>query len=110
MNEKSKFLTSLKIIFAIIYLAVTIWLVWGLIDIVISPSGVNSLDVALYLAFIVIIFGSIGYILSLIPAIMGLIYSIAKKFGKSNIIFFIVAVILPIITETIIIIICNLLA
>ena len=48
--------------------------------------------------------------LSLIPAIMGLIYSIAKKFGKSNIIFFIVAVILPIITETIIIIICNLLA
>ncbi len=110
MNGKSKFLTALKIIFSVIYLAVTIWLVWGLVDIAISPSGVNSLDVALYLVFIVLIFGSIGYILSLIPAIIGLIYSSVKKLGKGNIISFIIAVILPIITEAILIIVCNLLA
>lgn len=109
-NTKSKLLTTLKVIYLIIYIALTAYLVWGLLDIVITPSSNPSLEVAVYLTIVVIIIGGIGYIVSLIPAIIGLIYSIVKRAGKGNIIFFIVAIILPIISEIAFIVTCQMLA
>ncbi len=106
---KSKFVKALKIIYAIIYLAVTVYLVWGLLDIVIHPVDNMALSTALYLSIVVIIFGTIGYIISVVVALVGLFVSIGKKEPKGSIIYFIVATLLPVLTEAIIIIICKLL-
>lgn len=92
----------LKILYAVIYIAVTAYLVYGFLDIVISPSENVSLELAVYLTFSVIIIGGIGYIISLIPAIIGLISSIVSGEG-GNVLFFIIAVILPIVSEFVLI-------
>ena len=94
--------TFLKILYSVLFVAVTAFLVYGLLDIVISPSENASLELALYLTFNVIIIGSIAYIITLIPAIIGLISSIVAGEG-GNIVFFIIAVLLPFIAEFIII-------
>ncbi len=108
-KTKSKFLFVLKLIFALIYIGMTIWLAWGLIDVVTTPSENTSLSVALYLSFIIIIFGVIGYAIALIPAIIGLIATIVRR-DKGNFIFFVCAMLLPIITEVAFIIIGKALA
>lgn len=109
-NTKSKFLTALKIIFIIIYVLLTAFLAWGLIDTLTAPSENASLGLAIYLAIVVIIFGGIGYALSLVVAILGMIVAIVKRAGKGNVAFFIVAVLLPILTEMAFIFICQALA
>ncbi len=107
LKNKSKLLTVLKIIFFVVYALVTIYLTYGLLDIILSPSENLSLELAVYLVFSVIILGSIGYGVSLVPAIIGLIYSIVKNAGKNQIIFFIITVLLPVITETVFIVLCG---
>ena len=109
-NTKSKFLAALKIIFIIIYVLLTAFLAWGLIDTLTAPSENASLALGLYLAIVVIIFGLIGYAVSLITAAIGLIVAIVKHAGKGDVGFFIVAVILPIVTEGAFILICQLIA
>lgn len=109
-NKKSKLLATLKVIYLIIYLALTVYLAWGLVDIVITPSSNQSLEIAVYLTFMVIMIGGIGYIVSIIPALIGLIACITKRAGKGSIIFFIVAVLLPIISEFVFITACQMLA
>lgn len=108
-KTKSKFLLALKLVFALIYIGLTIWLAWGLIDVVATPSENTSLSVALYLSFVIIIFGVIGYAIALIPAIIGLIATIIKR-DRGNIIFFLCAVVLPIITEVVFILLGKALA
>ena len=108
-KTKGKFLFVLKLIFALIYIGLTIWLAWGLIDVVNTPSENTSLSIALYLSFIIIIFGMIGYAIALIPAVIGLIAAIVRR-DKGNIIFFLCAMILPIITEIAFILIGKVLA
>ncbi len=105
-ENRSIFLTILKILSAVFYALVTAYLVYGLID-VLSSGGNVSLGIAVYLTFSVIILGSIGYIITLIPAIIGLISSIAKEAGLFSILYFVVFILLPIITEGVIIIICQ---
>ncbi len=105
-KTRSKLLIALKLIFALIYIGLTIWLAWGLIDVLTTPSENTSLSLALYLSFIIIIFGIIGYAIALIPAIIGLIATIARR-DKGNFIFFVCAVLLPIITEAIFILLCQ---
>ena len=109
-NTKSKFLTALKIIFIIIYVLLTAFLAWGLIDTLTAPSENASLGLAIYLAIVVIIFGGLGYAVSLISAILGLIVAIVKRSGKGNVAFFIIAIFLPVVTEIAFILICQALA
>lgn len=109
-TNKSKLLTVMKILFLIIYLSVTVWLVFGLLDILITPSGDVKVEIALYLTFIIIIFGTLGYSASLIFAIIGFIFTLVKKQGKGNVIFFTIALILPILTQTALIVTCQLIA
>ena len=106
-NKKSKLLTSLKIAIFIVYVALTIWICWGLLDIIINPTENFSASVAIYLAIVVIIFGMIGYSVCLILALIGLIVVIKKRAGKGNLIFFIVSIILSIITEMTFILVCK---
>ncbi|MBE5756645.1 MAG: hypothetical protein E7342_02480 [Clostridiales bacterium] len=97
VKNKSTFLIVLKTIFAIIYTGVTLWLLWGYID-VLNATNNQALSLSLFLALLVIIYGSIFYGLSLLIAIVGLIISIIKK-SKFNIISFIIAICLPIVSE-----------
>ncbi|MBE7090428.1 MAG: hypothetical protein E7363_00745 [Clostridiales bacterium] len=109
VNQKNKFLTVIKIIFTVFYLAVTIWLIWGFLDILLGPTENMRAALAVYLAFAVIILGIIFYGICLVPALIGLIYSLVKKAGKGNVLFFTVAVFLPIITEGLLILLCRIL-
>ena len=108
-DSKIAILTALKIITAIFYVIVTAVLLYGLIDLLVAPSENFSFALGLYLAIIVIILGFIGYIITLVPAVIGLIYSIVKKSGKANVIYFLVFSLLPILTEATFIIVCKLL-
>lgn len=103
-KPKYKSLLIFKILFIVAYALMTAFLVWNLIDSLTSENV--GLSLALYLALIVIIIGSIGYIVCIILAIVGLIISIVKK-TKPNIITFVIFTLLPIITEAIIIIITT---
>lgn len=103
-KPKYKSLLVFKILFIVAYVLMTAFLVWNFIDALNSENV--GLSLALYLALIVIIIGSIGYIVCLTLAIIGLIISIIKK-TKPNIITFIIFTFLPIITEAIIIIITT---
>ncbi|MBQ9756036.1 MAG: hypothetical protein IJV99_00385 [Clostridia bacterium] len=98
----------LKVLSAIIYLVVTAFLIYGLIGCLDDKKVKVSL--AFYLTFSVIIFGSIGNIISTIVSLVGLIISIIKrKNGGSmaDVIYFIVMVILPALTEIVIILITK---
>jgi len=98
----------LKVLSAVIYLVVTAFLIYGLIGCLDDKKVKVSL--AFYLTFSVIIFGSIGNIISTIVSLAGLIISIIKrKNGGSmaDVIYFIVMVILPALTEIVIILITK---
>ena len=105
--EKKNNLLALKIIFAITYLIVTIFLVVQYVEVATIVDQANkAVSLALYLAIFVIIFGGIGYGLSLIISIVGLIFACIKKVGRGTITFFITTTILPIISETIFVLLC----
>ncbi len=103
-KTKHTSLLVLKIIFLIAHVLISAFLIISMFD---SLSSANpELSLALYLALIVIIFGTIGYAVCLILAIVGLIISIVKK-SKNNIIVFTIFMFLPILTEFLIIIITK---
>lgn len=108
MEKKSKQLVW-KILFLVAYLAITAFILiqyFELLSIADEPS--HGLSLAVFLIVIVLIIGGIGYGVSLIFAVIGLILSIIKKSGKGNVVFFSIATALPIITEGVFILLCYL--
>ena len=109
---KSKKFTGLKIFWFIIFVAMTAFLLYGLID-VLSSKGQDGWQVALvaYLTIMVIIIGMIGYGVCILIALFGIVLSLINKGEtKSSLISFMVMAVLPIIAEVIFIVIANLLA
>lgn len=108
---KTKKRIALKVIALVIYLAITAFLLYGLIDAKTTEGSAKGLSMAVYLVFCVLIFGIIGNILALIPAIIGLVLSIIsydKEKSLGNVITFTILTVLPILTEAIFILICVL--
>ena len=107
-QPKVKSFHVLKIVSAIIYLAVTLYLILGLKKALGSDD--KGLALATYLVFSVIIFGSIGNILAIIVALIGLVYT-AMKFKvvkkRAQLVIFATLTILPVITELVFIIIVS---
>ena len=118
-----KALKILKVITAIMYSLVTLFLLITFFDTVFSayPSedlsqsaneGVNivlgkDFSIAMYIALVLIIIGGISYLITLIPTIIGFIISavnIKKGVKKSNMIYFLVFTLLPVITEAVLLI------
>ncbi len=112
MKEK-KFI-GLKIVWAVIFIAMTVWMAWGLVDVLVSKGQKGwEIGLAIYLTFMVITFGSIGYAIDLIVAIVGVVLSfknLNETTSKKTLISFIVMAVLPIIVEATLIITCKLLA
>ncbi len=96
----------LKLISAIIYVAVTMYLILGLKN----ALNDDGLGIAAFLVFGVIILGSIGNVLAITPALIGLIYTAIKYKvvpKKTQLVIFAVQTALPIITELLFIIIVS---
>ncbi len=102
MANSFKGCKALKIISALLYFLMTAFLTVILIDIILNPGDLPGLGIALFLIIFVLIIGSIGYGITVILSIVGAILS-AKRMPlggrKSNLIFFTVFSILPVVTE-----------
>ncbi len=115
VQNKKKFLLVWKIIVAVLYAAITGFLVWSLFDALASlndsvPEGqlnFNGLGYGLYLIIVVLILGSIVYAVNAILSIVGLVVSVKKDAGIGTKIYFIIFIVLPIITEIIIFIVAK---
>jgi hypothetical protein len=115
VKTNNKTYTILKIIWGIIVVALTAWLVWELIDIVNKTDDTSKgIELAVYLILMVIIFGIIGYGISALIGLVGAVVAfINLKKGlttKGNFICFVIMAIVPIILEVGFIIACQLLA
>ena len=97
--KNNKLLKAFKITYLIIYSLLTLFLILTYIDVMVNPSDMQNLGIALYLVIFVLIIGGIGYAVSLIFAVTGLVISIKKKVKKSTLAFYIVATVLPVVTE-----------
>ena len=72
VKTNNKTYTILKIIWGIIVVALTAWLVWELIDIVNKTDDTSKgIELAVYLILMVIIFGIIGYGISALIGLVG---------------------------------------
>lgn len=98
-RKNNKLLKAFKITYLIIYSLLTLFLILTYIDVMVNPSDMQNLGIALYLVIFVLIIGGIGYAVSLIFAVTGLVISIKKKVKKSTLAFYIVATALPVVTE-----------
>lgn len=111
---KEKKFTGLKIVWAVIFIAITAWMIWGLADVLASKGQKGwGIGLALYLTLIVMVFGSIGYVIDIIIAIVGVVLSVRNlnaTTSKKTLISFIVMAVLPIVVEATLIITCKLLA
>ena len=101
-NNKSKLITTFKIITIILFSLATLFsLVW-FIGAFLEPEGLGR-GVALALS---IVFGLFSAIISFLPAVIGLIISIVKKAsqntGKKPVILFTIFTVLPLIIYLII--------
>lgn len=108
LKEKQPKLLVPRIISAVLYLLITAFLVYTLID---SLDSENlSLSIGLYLAIVLIILGGISYGVSIIFSFVCLIIAIVKrkKLTKFTPFYFLIFTILPILTMAIIFIICKL--
>lgn len=103
-------LTALKVVSIILFVATLAFLLIGLVDALGNEGNAYKLGIALYFIFFVLVFGLIGNVLALIPALIGLIYT-AKKAKQANVkkqlVFYIIITALPIISELAFIIICQ---
>ena len=115
INENSQTkeikLKALKIISVVCYAIVSAFLVYLLLSVVINPGTNYNLAVGVCLIF-GLVFGGIGYLVTLIPTIIGLIISIVKRekgCTKKTRVFFIIFTILPFISEGLFLLICKLL-
>lgn len=107
--ENKKVIGTLKVLFLVFYLSTTAMLLWQYLEILtITDVTSKGLSVAVYLIFFVLILGGIGNVMSIAISISGLFLSKKRQLPKSNIRFFVLGIILPIITETIFILLCIL--
>ena len=100
-------------IVAVLFVGLTVFLVSGLINEITKPpvNSENTIDLsglglALYLIIVIILIGGAGYLLNTILSIVGLIISLSKRkdgVGNGTIIYFVVFIALPIITEALLI-------
>lgn len=118
VNKKNKLsLTSeiFKYIVIGLYVLLTGFLAYALIstykqEIAVEEEMFNGLGFAIAFVIFGIIFGCIGYAIIVILSIVGLVISLTDKLNKNrglNNICFILGIILPIITEIVIIILCT---
>jgi len=114
-GEFNKIITFLKILTAVIYVAVTLCIFIELIDIIRQIPLVQTVDeisdlsvrLSVFLLLHVMFLGYGGCFFSVSLSIAGLIASVKKKAGKSSVIYFIVFIVLPILTEVTFLIITN---
>lgn len=118
VNKRNKLsLTSeiFKYIVIGLYVLLTGFLAYALIsaykeEIAVEEEMFNGLGFALAFVIFGIIFGGIGYAIIVILSLIGLVISLKDKLNKNrglNNICFILGIILPIITEIVIIILCT---
>ncbi len=110
LEKKSELLLILKILTIIFYLAVTVFFVIALIG-CLGEKYVN-LSLAIFL-ILLLVYGSIAYLIEIIIAIVGLVKGVAKwKKGGSifDFLFFLAFIILPILTELVLIIVAKIIA
>ena len=104
--NKSRAVLVFKIITAILYTVLAIMLIGSFLESVVfvdKNEPYVGVGIALYLVIFVIIFGGAGAILTLLMSFIGLIVGLNKKkkgflVSKGTIVYFIVFMILPIIT------------
>ena len=105
-------LKALKIISAILYSAVTVFLLATLIDLIVDPGSSFGLSLAVYLVVILFIIGGIANGVVLLISAIGLVISavkLKKGCSKKTLAFFIVFTALPIVTEVVIYTVCMIL-
>ena len=117
VKNKNTFLLVWKIIVGALYITITAFLMWGLIDALNGlntpvPDGqmnLNGLGFALFLIIVVLILGTGAYLINVILSIVGLVVSIKKQAGVGTKLYFILFIVLPIITEIVIFVLGKLL-
>lgn len=97
-------ITVIKILFIAAYVLLTAFLLWQLIrscvGLVTEPDSQEGFGIIL--AIVIIIIGSIGNAVLVGVGLLGLIFTLLNKFSakrKGNIRFFIIATLLPAVTE-----------
>ncbi|MBQ9714481.1 MAG: hypothetical protein IJV83_04080 [Clostridia bacterium] len=105
-KDKRKLFLVLKILFAIIYVTVTVLLIVGYVNAVTAGEDKKG-ELLAFLIFGVIILGTLGYIISLIPAVIGMALSVIFQAKISHKIFFCVAIFLTVLTEAVFIVLCR---
>ncbi len=105
VKRKSKAVVIFQIIVALLYAFFAFFMIYTFIDSVVLVENPNthSLGVAIFLIYIVIIFGGAGAITNLIVSFIGLMVCLVKKkkgflVSKGQIAYFIVFCILPVLT------------
>ena len=103
---------ALKIINIVLFVFTTLWFVWGLIDIANSrPVEGSSADFSGLAVAVLIIYGTIGYIISFILSVVGTIVSAVNvKNGtpKGTLILFILIMVLTVIAELVFLVVAAL--
>ena len=100
-ERKRRFL-ALWIIVGVLYLATTAFMLWTFVDAKVSDSTAEIQLGGLAFIFTLIIYGSIGYLATMLSSIIGLILTCVKRpttgLRKGQLIYFIAFTVLPIIT------------
>jgi len=100
-TKKRRFL-ALWIIVGVLYLATTAFMLWTFIDAKVSDSTAEIQLGGLAFILTLIIYGSIGYLATMLSSIIGLILTCVKRpstgLRKGQLIYFIAFTVLPIIT------------
>ncbi len=97
-DKKGKLLV-LRVLAPILFGLTTAFLVYTFVDILIDPGSNQGLSFALWFALIFVIFGSGGYIASIIPPLIGVIITLVKRpqgLRVGQLIYFIIFTALPI--------------
>ena len=107
--KAQKAVNVFKIISAVIYGLITLFLLITFFDTVFSNSENKGLSLAVYLAIILIAVGGIAYVVNMAVTLIGFIITavnIKNGIKKSNLVYFLIFTVLPIFTEAILILIC----
>ena len=95
--EKTKRLVGVKVLLLILYLLTTAIILCGFL------YGIklieNDKSVGVVYVLVGLFHGGLSYLVCTLISIFGLIKSIELKYGKLNVVLFVVGIILPILTE-----------
>ena len=95
--ENNRRLVALKITLLVVYLLTTAILLWIYLETVKEINNGNGFSIVL--AVLGMIYGGLIYFICTIMGISGLAISVKRKYGKLNVVLFVVGIILPILTE-----------